>query len=1724
MKSIVKILLVSSFFISFNAYADHTLGGEINYEVIDSITRKYKIKMRLYRDCCGIAFNSTETISASFSTCPSFNFSMALIKKEYIIRSCNGAVSPTCGGGPCFNAYTMGVELNYYEGIVTLPSCGIATLTYSTCCWSILGNLGVQTIDSTNQGISIDCKINTELNKGNNSSIFYNNPFPSPSNNVKFHYNFNSIDPDGDSMVCFFVNPLENVGIPVIWKPGYSANKFVDIVEPYVAINNQTGEFTFTPNYNTNYFTSTFSVKVVEYRRLKKINGLDSMVYAGETTRNTNFYGQPSSNIEFSQNGIIPSSMSKGVSASQNEINVCNTGKPMKFKWVSVIKNMPNSEKPKASIPELETFFKDNNSFSFIYFTKKDTNHIDSIFGDVTYLPSLSKKGCNKMVFYIDYCLNAQNVRNTYSFNVCFNETLQVDSGLYYCTGGIPQMLSAIGGTQFVWTPKSNIVKYNKADSSSISVTPTATTYYVVQSNINISNSGCKNKDSIKVVNVPAFSYTLTPKKDTICQGDVTPIYINVNPIHGPYTINWNNSQTLTEDSTGKIKNGLSNPIAMPSVSTNYIVEIKSKYQCIIKDSVSIKVGNPLIKPIVKVNRDTICLGDTSYASVLGYIPTRTGPASIDCIGINLYSATIPNANTDQPSSTCTGIGNCYPSIYGANNPSGSSKHRMVYTKAELNAMGINKPCILKSIGFYTWSANQNQYKNFQIRMGATSGLDANANVPMFLVHNPKTTNIQVNNFTYHDLDIPFSWDGISNIIVETSFKNDTASINTIHGSTVSTSTPKEVAYYIPSSPNMNALDIYTPVYSDKKLATRFQYCEALSPLTSSIKWSSNYAGNTFSNDTGMNTIFTINKASTISATIGKDKCSNTSTKSIKTDQNFGPYICNKDTFICVAGSSVKLCVCGSLSGCIFLWYASTLAVISGLTNAEKTMSCPTVSPSSTTVFYLKVTKGLCVVYDTVTVYVATMIPVSLSSSSPLCNSNSGSITAITPGNSIGYTYHWAKNGINMISPNKTLLNVGPGTYTVTVTNPSGCAGYANRTITINNSPLTLGITKSNITCSGLIDGIATVPVISGGLPQSTYTYMWSINTPSSGSKTKINLAKGVYTVTVTDDTTGCVGSQSFTIYEPDSLKINVDSIDAKCFNTQTGKIIFNPSGGTSPYSYSWTHINNSPNGSTVFGYEENLPIGKYYVTVVDANGCSSSGHTEVFQPTILTYTKTFRNTSILNGDSGYIVVKPSGGVPLYSFDWASTEIGFPKSNFDLSKDSIFKLHRNIYHLTVTDHSGCTINDTIEIIDTICNGKKIILNADITQVKCFGQNNAKIKINSVMGMTSPLSYLWSNGSIKDSITGLFPNTYKLTITDGVGPQCILPAIFKITQPTNYSLFISQSNFIACYGESTAIIDLYPDGGNGGDIYTWKPFVGSIQGPFIENLPSNKYIITATDSKGCVAKDSITILQPSLLEFATSIADSAQCHGYNNGKISISGKGGSVSIFSPYKYSIGVNPFTSNGLFTNLISGNYTTFIKDSNDCIASKNINIYEPLPLNLNILPVDSVYPTNTTILLKAKLNTSSGVLPTILSYSWDPIFDMACPTCSQTNWVIPSNTIVTLSVTYGKLCSSSVQKYFSTYIPNKIIEPRSDIYKVFGEKMISDIYSKFNNDLKYLKLDMYNILGERIYSNDHIVNGWSESNIDKKWSSATYFYKITIVKKDNSSETIEGKTILMR
>ncbi|MBT3622041.1 MAG: hypothetical protein HN535_04745, partial [Flavobacteriales bacterium] len=522
------------------------------------------------------------------------------------------------------------------------------------------------------------------------------------------------------------------------------------------------------------------------------------------------------------------------------------------------------------------------------------------------------------------------------------------------------------------------------------------------------------------------------------------------------------------------------------------------------------------------------------------------------------------------------------------------------------------------------------------------------------------------------------------------------------------------------------------------------------------------------------------------------------------------------------------------------------------------------------------------------------------------CNSANGQASiSVTQGGTGGLAYSWTPTG----QINSTASNLVTGIYTVTVTDINSCSFTED--IFVDESDITLDF-DSVPPCNGGNDGSATVNP--NGTPPYQITWFNGDTT-----NTTIGLVPGFYSVTVVD-ATGCLVTDSVEVPVGANVDVTLDSLNSMlnvaCFGYPSSGVTLNATGGTGANTYLY-HIPNTfpiPQASNTFS---GLYAGTYPIYATDANGCSDSVVVTISQPDQLIFTTLLEDVSCSLGADGMVSIDTIyGGTDPYTYLWSTGAI----------TDSISNLIAGTYIVQVTDANGCLSSPTS---DTIIINEPPALQSSVTVLShsnCAGaQTLATGEISvSISGGTSGYTYLWSTGAVTPSINLLMPGVYTVVATDANG--CTISDTAEILSGTNPDLAVVIQN-VSCFGANDGMMFTSATGGT-----TPYQFTADGGSNFVPSGtpfgPSGQagYFITVVDSLGCTDSDSVYVSEPDLLQVTSFNIQNVSCYDSANGELEVIFTGGTAPF--TYLWDNG----QTNQTAVNLVPGNYSVLITDTNNC------------------------------------------------------------------------------------------------------------------------------------------------------------------------------------------------
>ena len=442
-----------------------------------------------------------------------------------------------------------------------------------------------------------------------------------------------------------------------------------------------------------------------------------------------------------------------------------------------------------------------------------------------------------------------------------------------------------------------------------------------------------------------------------------------------------------------------------------------------------------------------------------------------------------------------------------------------------------------------------------------------------------------------------------------------------------------------------------------------------------------------------------------------------------------------------------------------------------------------------------------------------------------------GSVTNATGGSWSGgsgtFTGTWPNVGY---TPTASEIGTGSVTLTLTTTGNPTCPPASDQVvITIPNSFASATVTPTDATCYGTANGSAVFAPAQPG-----FTYAWS-TTPVQTNPTATGLGAGTYTVTATDSY-GCSITLNTTIGPASPMSIaSLTATDESCAGLGNGTATVSVTGGTAPYSYTWS------TGAT--GTSITAGAGSYTVSITDANNCAPVNGTIAIVaaaqpnqanagPDLIGCVGSFPvalGGSVTNATGG----SWSGGTGTFSGTWPN--VSYAPTAADISAGSV------TLTLTTTGNTACA-PAADQVVINIPNS---FATATVTptDATCYGTATG----SAVFAPAQPgFTYAWSTTPVQTTptATGLAAGDYTVTATDSYGCSISLSTTIGPVAPLTLASLTATDESCAglADGTATAVVT----GGTAPYTFTWN--TGQSAPSIIGG--AGTYTVSITDANNC----------------------------------------------------------------------------------------------------------------------------------------------------------------------------------------------------------------------------------------------------------------------------------
>lgn len=797
------------------------------------------------------------------------------------------------------------------------------------------------------------------------------------------------------------------------------------------------------------------------------------------------------------------------------------------------------------------------------------------------------------------------------------------------------------------------------------------------------------------------------------------------------------------------------------------------------------------------------------------------------------------------------------------------------------------------------------------------------------------------------------------------------------------------------------------------------------------------------------------------------------------------------------------------------------------------TTSSISVSPTVTATYSVNSSSGGCGASPiTVTVMVNPKPTTTATSNGTLTCAN---LIVALNANIAGMNYTWTPpTGGSVGSANTQSTSVlSPGTYSLSVVNPSTSCSYSTTVAVIQNtvSPSVTSSVSGTLTCA-----VNSVSVVAS-TTAAPVSYLWNGPGILSGSVTATVVVNqpGTYNYTVTNTLNGCKTSGSRAVTQ-NTTAPTVTVSPAQTLTCSSPSVTLTGASTPSNASPIWTGgVTSGANSFTATATSANV----YTLTVTSpVNGCSASSTVQVLSNISAPNVLASSSGSLTCSVNSVQVVATSSSSPV-SYLWSGVGILSGANTASASVNAA-----GVYSVTVTNTlTGCASIATVSVLQNTVS--PAVTSAVVGTITC---SSPTALVRATTGVT-PVSYTWAgSGIVSGATTGTIivnqAGTYNYTVTNTAN-GCKTVGNRTVTQNTVAPNVVgSVSGTLTC---STLTTNVYAVATPTSVTYAWSGLgivSGSTTGTLVVNQPgSYNYTVTGL-SNGCKKSGVLSVSQntitPSFINtsisntvcngstkiltvntntsntiiwsngstgasvsvtpsvttvYTTTITSTANgcssvtsstvnvvsnpsvvvtttnvsCFGLCDGSAAVSINGGSA----PYTYSVmtGTTPICQSTDCYSLCAGNYTVVVKDVNGCSVSSSASITQPS--SLVAAATNSAASCSSCTDGTAFASVSGGTAP--YTYVWTP---SSATTPTLNNTAVGCYTVL-ITDSNGCQKAASTCVGFVTGLSSATIGDR--VISVYPNPSKAIFNLGVTSQLEELHVEIYNTIGQVIIQEDY-------------------------------------------
>lgn len=523
--------------------------------------------------------------------------------------------------------------------------------------------------------------------------------------------------------------------------------------------------------------------------------------------------------------------------------------------------------------------------------------------------------------------------------------------------------------------------------------------------------------------------------------------------------------------------------------------------------------------------------------------------------------------------------------------------------------------------------------------------------------------------------------------------------------------------------------------------------------------------------------------------------------------------------------------------------------------------------------------------------------------------------------------------------------------YYITVTDSFGCFRKDSLRLSVNGLPAINAGTDKTI----CINNTTSITVTGGS------TYLWSPTTGLSCSTCSSPTAAPAnttnYIVTGTD-TNGCINTDTVKVKVNPLPTVNAGTDKTICFANSTTLAVT----GTS-FSYSWSPTTGLSCSTCANPTASPTSTTTYIVTGTDTNSC------------IKTDTVVVKVNPLPNVSAGADKIICRGSSTILSATGAQNYSWNPTTGLSCStcaNPTASPINTTTYIVTGTDTSSCVKTDTVLVI---VNPLPVV-NAGADKTICFGSSATLVVTGASSYSWSPTTGLSCGTCANPTASPSTTTTYIATGTDT--NNCIKPDTVVVRVNALPNVNAGPDKVICLYDSASIAV-------TGASSYSWSPTIGLSCNTCAITKASpgatTTYVVTGTDTNGCVKTDTV-VVKVNSLPIVSASPDKTICRGDST---TLTASGAANYSWSP---STGLSCANCSSPTTS--PANTTTYVvtgTDTNTCIKTDTVVVVVSSVPNVNAGADKTVCIGHSTTLVATGAST----------YSWSPTTSLSCSSCSN-------------------------------------------------------------------------------------------------------------------------------